>query len=259
MFSKPMIPEHLSVTQILEQCTVRISSRAKYLRLSVSLDKGVEVIIPRSMSQQQIKQVIPEFIIKQQRWINVSLQKLSSQVRSKPLLANCRLPVSIALKAVGSEFSIEYKELAINKVLLSTKGLETIIISGALSDRYHVFRLLEHYFKQYAYPILYQRLCQISEQTGLDFNRLTVRAQKTRWGSCSAKKNINLNYRLLLIDSQLVDYILLHELAHTVHLNHSSDFWLLVEQFMPDYKHRDKQINQTRKELPCWVFYKELK
>lgn len=258
MPDKSIADEHLSVTQMLDQCSFRISARAKYLRLSVSLEKGVEVVIPRAMSQRQVKQVLPAFIIKQQHWINVTLQKLLSQQTLKPLLVDCPLPEIIDLKAVGNEFKLEYKELAINKVLLKTIGSETINISGALNDRYHVFKLLEHFFKNYAYRFLYQRLCQLSEQTGLDFNHLTVRAQKTRWGSCSARKNINLNYRLLFIDSQLVDYILLHELAHTVHLNHSSDFWLLVEQFMPDYKHRDKQINQIRKELPRWIFYKEL-
>jgi len=253
-----MTHEPLSVTQILQQCSVRLSSRAKYMRLIVSLEKGVEVVIPRSMSQHQANQLIPEFIIKQQHWINTTLQKLSAPQRAKLSLVDCQLPETIGLKAVGNEFRVEYKELAIKKVLLKTIGTETIMISGALSDRYHIFKLLEHYFKNYAYSFLYKHLCQMSEQTGLNFNRLTVRAQKTRWGSCSCRRNINLNYRLLFIDKLLVDYILLHELAHTIHLNHSHDFWLLVDQFMPDYKHRDKQINQIRKELPCWVFYKEL-
>jgi predicted metal-dependent hydrolase len=257
--NKPQPYKSLTAEQIIDQCSVRVSSRAKYMHLSVSLKKGVEVVVPRSISQRRANHLIPQLIIKQQHWINTTLQKLSTQQRLKPLLVDCQLPEIIDLKAVGNEFKVEYKELVINKVLLKTIGFETIAISGALSDRYHIFKLLEHYFKNYAYSILYKRLCQMSEQTGLTFNHLTVRSQKTRWGSCSARKNINLNYRLLFIDSRLVDYILLHELAHTVHLNHSRDFWLLVEQFMPEYKLMDKQINQIMKELPCWIFYKELK
>ena len=228
------------------------------MRLTVSLNKGIEVVIPQAMPQVQANKMIPGFILKQQHWINTTLQKLQSQQNHKALLRECQLPETIFIKAAGKEIRVVYEKLEIDKLLLRVHNPATIMISGALNDRYHVFKLLEQHFKNHAYGFLQKRLSQMSEQTGLIYNRLTVRAQKTRWGSCSAKKNINLNYRLLFVDIQLLDYILLHELVHTVHLNHSRNFWRLVEQFMPDYKHRDKQISQVRKELPCWIFYKEL-
>ena len=250
--------KRLSVTQILEQCSVRVSSRAKFMRLTVSLDKGIEIVIPQAMSQVQAYKMIPGFVLKQQGWINTTLQRLSRQHHLKPRLADCHLPQAIELIALNKTFKLEYTGLIREKLILRMTDEKTLSLSGSLSRRYEIFQLLEQFLRRYAYDFIHNRLSRMSRQTGLTFNRLTIRAQKTRWGSCSSKKNINLNYRLLFVDRQLLDYILLHELAHTVHLNHSKDFWDLVEKFMPDYKTRDEQINRIRDTLPCWVFYKEL-
>jgi len=115
---------------------------------------------------------------------------------------------------------------------------------------------LELFFKDYARLHLYNRLKQLSDELKLPFNRLTIRAQKTRWGSCLSKKNINLNYRLLFIDKKLMDYVLIHELLHTIYLNHSKIFWQQLESYMPDARNRDKQLKDVAKLLPCWMSFR---
>jgi predicted metal-dependent hydrolase len=82
----------------------------------------------------------------------------------------------------------------------------------------------------------------VSIQTSLPYNRVSIRGQKTRWGSCSSDKNINLNYKLLFLEPEFVKYIIIHELCHTIHLNHSREFWQLVGDFYPDYRDIRKQI-----------------
>lgn len=71
---------------------------------------------------------------------------------------------------------------------------------------------------------------------GVSFNRITVRAQRTRWGSCSSKNNLNFNWKLILAPAQCLDYVVIHELCHLIEFNHSARFWNLVEAQMKDYK-----------------------
>ena len=77
-------------------------------------------------------------------------------------------------------------------------------------------------------------------------NRITVRDQKTRWGSCSKSKNLNFNYRLALIDPSLADYVVVHELCHLAELNHSKEFWNLVAKVLPNYKELRHELKRIR-------------
>ena len=77
------------------------------------------------------------------------------------------------------------------------------------------------------------------------YNRVSVRNQKTRWGSCSSKGNLNFNYRLFYLPEELLDYVVVHELAHRLHMNHSKDFWQEVERYFPDYKECRKQLKEV--------------
>ena len=76
------------------------------------------------------------------------------------------------------------------------------------------------------------------------YNGITVRNQKTRWGSCSSEGNLNFNCRLLFVPDRIVDYVVIHELAHRRFMNHSKAFWKEVEKYMPDYKERKKLLSR---------------
>ena len=76
--------------------------------------------------------------------------------------------------------------------------------------------------------------------------QVAVRSQKTRWGSCSTKGNVNFNYLLAYMPEELLDYVVIHELAHRRYMNHSKDFWSEVEKYCPDYKKRRKELKEYR-------------
>jgi len=78
----------------------------------------------------------------------------------------------------------------------------------------------------------------------LEFKRVAIRNQKSRWGSCSSQKNLNFNYRLCLLPSDIAEYIIVHELCHLQEMNHSVKFWRLVEKTIPDYKFRQKRLKK---------------
>lgn len=84
-----------------------------------------------------------------------------------------------------------------------------------------------------------------SEKMGIGYGRITIRHQKTRWGSCSTKGNLNFNCLLMLTPEYVQDYVIVHELAHRKVMNHSSDFWHVVEGAMPDYKEAKKWLKEN--------------
>jgi predicted metal-dependent hydrolase len=84
---------------------------------------------------------------------------------------------------------------------------------------------------------------------GVDYGRITIRHQKTRWGSCSAKGNINYNCMLMLAPDEIQDYVVVHELCHRLEMNHSPRFWAEVEKVLPDYKQRRKWLKDNGNSL----------
>ncbi len=100
--------------------------------------------------------------------------------------------------------------------------------------------------REEARAVLTMRLRDLAHRHGFTYNRVFIRAQKTRWGSCSAKNNINLNMRLLLLPGELVDYVLLHELVHTRIKNHGPRFWEELDRYVGDsrsLRHRLKEFD----------------
>ncbi|MDQ5972510.1 MAG: hypothetical protein QG553_669 [Patescibacteria group bacterium] len=103
--------------------------------------------------------------------------------------------------------------------------------------------------KAEAEQLLPQRLKTLANQYDFSYNALSVRHLKSRWGSCSSKHDITLNYYLMQLPWELIDYVLVHELAHTRHLNHSSAFWATVEACLLDYKKRRQQLKHFQPSL----------
>lgn len=96
---------------------------------------------------------------------------------------------------------------------------------------------------------LKKRLDEMAELYGFSYNRLFLRQQKTRWGSCSAKNNINLNLKLARLSDDLLDYVILHELVHTRIKNHGKKFWAELENLMEDARRLDRELSRYRLDL----------
>lgn len=79
-------------------------------------------------------------------------------------------------------------------------------------------------------------VAEYADKMGVDYGRITIRHQKTRWGSCSSKGNLNFNCYLMLAPQEVLEYVVVHELAHRKEMNHSKAFWKIVEQYKPNYK-----------------------
>lgn len=90
--------------------------------------------------------------------------------------------------------------------------------------------------KKHACDYIPARVNFLAKRNGFDYNSVRIKDQQTRWGSCSNKKNLSFNYRLMSFNKKVIDYVIVHELCHLKEMNHSQKFWKLVEEIMPDYK-----------------------
>lgn len=104
-------------------------------------------------------------------------------------------------------------------------------------------------FRQRTNMLLQTRLPILSQKVGVNYQKVTVRNQQTRWGSCSSKGNLNFNCLLALVPDWVLDYVIVHELCHRKQMNHSCKFWLEVEKVCPDYKAARKWLKENGNSL----------
>lgn len=105
------------------------------------------------------------------------------------------------------------------------------------------------WYRQEARRYLEEKTARWSAIMKVDYGRIAVRDQATRWGSCSARGNLNFNWRLVLLPEKLADYLVVHELAHRIHMNHSHAFWQVVERELPDYRLRRSELKRYEAEI----------
>lgn len=89
------------------------------------------------------------------------------------------------------------------------------------------------------------RVDKLSKKFGIEYGKIRINSAKTRWGSCSSKKNLNFSYRLIMCPKDVIDYVIIHELSHITHMNHSKKFWTLVSKRCPNYKAHEKWLKDN--------------
>jgi predicted metal-dependent hydrolase len=236
--------------------TVKISDRAKSVRLSISAESGLEVVIPANYDRLKI----PEIVQKKRDWIIRNQLKLDQREAFLQSQSPSQLPSNLNLRSLNQDWQIEYKQAAtklravkIKEIRGTQEKRSKLVITGNIDD----IATCKFFLKQWLLQKADQHLCswlhKISDRTKLPFQNASVRSQKTLWGSCSGKQNISLNYKLLFLETNVVEYVLIHELCHTVHMNHSDKFWNLVSKFEPNYKVLDKSLNQAWEVIPAWL------
>ena len=231
----------------LPHFTIRESPKAKRVILKVSDRHGLEVVIPQGFSRHRVMQIIRE----KREWIEQAIRKIN---QSKTVSTQPReLPDTILFEAVNLAFEVEYVPVATPLLELKHLSPGSIRISGDLKDVPGCQDLLKRWLQHQGRAHLIPWLEALSSENGLPFQKVQIRGQKSRWGSCSSGKTICLNYNLLFLRPELVRYLIIHELCHTIHLNHSAKFYQFFAQFMPDYQKLRAEIRQARDLVPWWA------
>ena len=134
------------------------------------------------------------------------------------------------------------KNLEYEKFELEEKCLKVFLKAPLTEDKKADFK--RAFYKYCAQNTLLEKVEYFANLMQLYPNRVTFRRAKTRWGSCSSENNISLNIGLIMLSYNLIDYVIVHELAHIKHKNHSKEFWKLVEQFYPNYKQAKEELKK---------------
>ncbi|MGK7889161.1 MAG: M48 family metallopeptidase [Leptolyngbyaceae cyanobacterium] len=236
-------------TYTLKGYTVRESTRAKRVSIKVSRTAEVEIVVPCGCPTQRVL----DFVADQQAWIDRTLRKVANQQRSRSPETKAERPDKLILHSIPAEWGVTYRATAAQGIHLASPHPLQLVISGEVDFHPNCHYALQHWVRQQAKIYLPQWLARVSQEIGLSYRKVSIRRQKTLWASCSNKANISLNDKLMFVPFPLVRYILVHELCHTVHLNHSSDFWALVATKDPDYKVSDAAMKEAWQYVPDWL------
>jgi len=218
---------------------VRVHPRARNVHIVVSRRRGLVVTIPAGFD----RRLIPRILEGKRSWVERALSRLP--MKPEPY----RPPERIALSAIGEEWTIEYEKGNPGRVKLIQRGDRTLFVSGAVDRPNVVRKVLEHWLRIQARQHLVPWLCRTATELGFKLSGVSVRTQRTIWGSCSHRSTISLNARLLLIPPDMVRYVFVHELVHIRHPNHSREFWQAVAVHVPDYRDRLKQLRHRMESL----------
>jgi predicted metal-dependent hydrolase len=230
---------------LADRWTVRVSGRAR--RLSVRIYPGgrVEVVVPPGASPAAVQ----KFVGTHRQWIQRRVADLSTAAA-----VDDSRPVSIKLPAIGRHYAVEYQYAAGSTARVRVAGENVIVVNGPLHDDRAVTTALRDWLGELAQAQLGVELSKVAAECGFRYARAQIRRQRTRWGSCSASGTISLNMSLLFLRPQVVRYLLVHELCHTRHMNHSARFWALVASFEPDYQELDRELLRAWQSVPGWMF-----
>lgn len=178
----------------------------------------------------------------------VGAQKINYGLRRSSKAKNLRLtiypggeliatkPVNISQQAVD-DFIKQKADWIFKKIDYSKK----LLVNSKQNSRQEYKK-----YKDQAFKFVTERINYYNKFYCFGFNQVRIKNQKTRWGSCSGKSNLNFNYKIIFLPSDLADYLIVHELCHLKELNHSKDFWALVARIIPDYKEKRKKVKKIK-------------
>ncbi len=163
------------------------------------------------------------------------------------------LPEQIFLPALGETWHLLQRYAPGSSTRVRESGSRTLVLSGDCRDLESSRKALARWLMRRAREALPPMLEALSRETGLAFRELNIRAQRTRWGSCSSHGDICLNYQILFLTPELARHVLLHELCHTVRMDHSPRFWNTVARFEPELPKLRAEMRRSWSHIPSWL------
>ncbi len=197
----------------------RKNARARSVSISLASDGTVVVTTPPRFPAR----LLPMYVSQASEWIEEHRTKL----QSKP-----QLLTNTSVFVFGKEYEIKVGDSFDGTVKLGTANITLNPVSPGSA---HARLLLEKWLITQAREYVLTRVGVLAKKMGVTFADVRFKQQKTRWGSCSSDKNLNFNWKLIHAPKEVIDYVIIHELAHTEHMNHGTRFWEFVAKFDPDH------------------------
>jgi predicted metal-dependent hydrolase len=222
---------------------VRVSQRARRLSVRVYPGGKVEIVVPPRVPPVTVQR----FIGQHREWIDRRVTEWRATVM--PVAAR---PDHLDLKGLGEHHRVEYRPAAGTGARVRQRD-DVLEVSGAVDNLKAVAAALDRWLRRRVADAMAVQVSRVAMEGGFHFSRIKVRRQRTRWGSCSSKGTVSLNVCLAFLDPAVVRYLIVHELCHTRHMNHSPRFWAMVEAHEPDYRRLDRELTRGWQQVPAWI------
>ena len=221
--------------------TIRRHWRAKHVKMSYSKSSGLELTLPKRFSTKHIPSILEE----NKDWI-LKQKKLYDHV------AAVVRPLEIHLLAFQQKWTVHYFQND-KQPRVKPFSADGIILSGDIQDFSICQAKLSDWVKKQAKILVSAYFKNLAAEMQIPYQDLTIRSQSTLWGSCSQDKSIRLNYKLVFLPEVLMRHIMIHELCHTRHMNHSDRFWQMVAKFDKDWQVNKKAMRNADNYMPAWI------
>ena len=225
--------------------SVRKSKRAKRLSIKVYPRGRVEVVVPNRTSARTVK----SFVEENAGWIDRARDSFAEQYTPESFI----LPDLVHLPAVDRTVIVRYHPEPDAKSVRIRFSNNILRLYGNTTSEKDCVDGLRRCLSGIARKEFEPRLSTLSSVIGMPYEKMHIRMQRTCWGSRSSSGTISLNLCLLFVSPELLRYLMIHELCHGRHMNHSEHFWLMVSQYEPRYRALDKQLGEAWKVVPAWL------
>ena len=220
------------MTPLLPTFTHIVNPKLKYIYLSFDHSGNLTIKSPK-VSQREIEKVL----IKKAAWITKSRRRLLEK-KGKPL----QFIEGEELFFLGSSYPVRYEPWEKKRSRLNFKEAEGFSISYTDFSAENFEALINRFYKQKALELIPDIVQQYAEEMNLLPSKISFRKARSRWGSCSNSNAISFNYLMMKLPLSVIQYIIVHELAHIRHKHHQKEFWALVNLHLPDYKIRQNEL-----------------
>ena len=221
-------------------CRVTPHVKAKKVWFRINGDGILRITVPRGLPPQELMGLIK----KNTAWIrehyNLAqpLASVEEDIRD-----------GAPLTYLGQKLTLRLEEGKEGRVTIEQTAKHLHFKAGLSLTPADITAVLTHWYKEEARRVLTEKTASFAALMNVSFKKIFIKDQKTRWGSCSAKGNINYNFRLVMAPERIIDYVVVHELCHLAHPNHSRDFWDLVGRYCPEYKEAKKWLKDNASSL----------
>jgi predicted metal-dependent hydrolase len=224
--------------------TITKKVRRRSVGITITPDRKVSVVAPYYVSKKNVHSIV----IEKATWIR---KKLNYFLENKEYFKPKTFSNNESFYFLGQKYPLNIKYAAKKSIELIDSSLQV-----SLPLRYkkidaakYIKSSLEKWFREKMEEILDMRVPYFNVKVDGKISSVKTRALKQSWGSCSQKGDLTFNWQLVTAPSAIIDYVVVHELCHLIHLNHSKDFWNTVESLMPDYKKRRKWLKDNQYRL----------
>ena len=201
-------------------------------------DGNVEVKAPFDLKQNEID----AFILKKEKWIKnkILLQKKIKQLPKKKFI-NGEI-----FKFLGKDLILKINISGAKKTYIKNDYICLDLKDNTKNNRDKIKKELELFYRSFSEKILKEKTLIESKKMNLKVEKIKVRSYKNRWGSCSSNGDISYNWKLIMAPEKIINYVIIHELCHLIHFNHSRDYWKEVSKKLPNYRESKEWLKSNQ-------------